>query len=401
MKTLRKVGFGLLLAAAGTACEAPPREVAPPRIEQLKAGLDAPRFSTQPVCPQTTVPGMARCFAQLVNYPAGDHPFVGGLTAQNIQSAYNIDITRGTNQVIAIVDAYDDPNAESDLNTYRSHFGLGACTTANGCFTKYNQTGQQTNYPTADAGWAVEISLDLQAASAACPLCKIILVEADSAFSSDLVAAVDKAVTLGANVVSNSYGGPEVDGDPFASHYNHAGVFITASTGDNGFGVSTPAAYPTVVAVGGTTLVSDTTVTRGWTETAWSGAGSGCSLFSRKPSWQSFNGLGCTHHSVADVSAVADPATGLVFFDSYMQSGWLQAGGTSLSSPLVAAIFAVSGRSSVDGSYLYAHPGAFNDVTSGSNGACAPSGLCNAVVGLDGPTGLGTPNSATLVSGGG
>src|SRR5207248_9545163 len=133
----------------------------------------------------------------------------------------------GTGKTVAIVDAFDDPNAESDLAVYRSQYGLSACTTGNGCFKKVDQTGG-TTYPAADAGWSEEISLDLDMVSAICPKCNILLVEADTNFQTDLGTAVREAATLGANAISNSYGGPEYSGEATDSNdYDHSGIAVT------------------------------------------------------------------------------------------------------------------------------------------------------------------------------
>jgi subtilase family serine protease len=290
------------------------------------------------------------------------------------------------------VDAFDDPNAESDLAVYRTKFGLPPCTTANGCFKKVNQYGG-TVYPFASSSWAEEISLDLDMVSAVCPNCHILLVEAFTSSFSNLGAAVNTAVSLGANTVSNSYGGSESSSETSsASNYNHPGTVITASSGDSGFGAQVPAAYNTVVAVGGTSLSKDGG-SRGWSETAWSGAGSGCSAYISKPSWQT--DPGCSLRTVADVSAVADPHTGVSVYDTYGQAtGWMVFGGTSVSSPIIASVYALAGNaSSVNAaSSLYSHTASLYDVTSGSNGSCGGSYLCTAGPGYDGPTGLGTPN---------
>ncbi len=316
-----------------------------------------------------------------------------GFNPSDLQSAYNLpSSTAGSGQTVAIVDAYNDPNAESDLAVYRSEFGLPACTTANGCFKKVNQNGG-TSYPSGNTGWAEEISLDLDMVSAICPNCHILLVEASSASFANLGTAVNTAVSLGANTVSNSYGGGESSGESsYASYYNHSGVVITASSGDGGYGVEVPAAYNTVVAVGGTSL-SRSSNTRGWSETAWSGAGSGCSAYISKPSWQTDSG--CSRRTVADVSAVADPNTGVSVYDTYGNvGGWLVFGGTSVSSPIIASVYALAGNaSSVNAaSSLYSHTSDLYDVTSGSNGSCGGSYLCTATTGYDGPTGLGTPD---------
>ncbi len=239
--------------------------------------------------------------------------------------------------MVAIVDSNDDPNAEADLGVYRSTFHLSACTTANGCFRKVDQHGTK-HYPDPDPGWAPEIALDLDMVSAICPACHILLVEADSASFDNLGTAVNTAVRLGATVVSNSYGSREnlSDATTMAHYYDHPGVVITASSGDNGYGVQLPAAFKGVVAVGGTTL-SRAKNARGWTESAWGGSGSGCSQYISKPTWQT--GTLCQNRSVADIAAVADPDTGVAIYNSYesYDTNWSVSGGTSAASPIIAS----------------------------------------------------------------
>jgi phosphodiesterase/alkaline phosphatase D-like protein len=343
---------------------------------------------------------VARCNSQVVVDVTGKPlvtPGPAGFGPSDLQSAYgltSLSSSAGGTQTIAIVDAYDAPSAEADLGVYRSRFGLSPCTTANGCFRKVNQRGG-TMYPKSDGGWAQEISLDLDMASAICPNCNVLLVEADSAFFSDLSAAVDEAATLGATQISNSYGGSEYSGETTdETHYNHPGIAVTVSSGDSGYGVEFPAASRYVTAVGGTSLVADASA-RGWSETAWSGAGSGCSAYVPKPSWQTDSG--CARRTVADVSAVADPNTGVAVYDSFAyhgSSGWMVFGGTSVASPVVAAFDALIGSAPATRSYPYDNVSLFNDVTSGSNGSCGGSYLCTAKVGYDGPTGVGTPMGA-------
>jgi len=321
--------------------------------------------------------------ATLASLPSGYGP-------AELRSAYQLpSTTAGGGQTVAIVDAYDDPSAETDLGVYRAQYGIPACTTANGCFTKVNQVGQQGAYPRANSGWAEEISLDLDMVSAVCPNCKILLVESRSSSLSDLGAAVNTAAGLGANAISNSYGGGEFSAETtYESYYNHPGVAITASSGDGGYGVEFPAASGYVTAVGGTSLQRAST-TRGWTETAWNGAGSGCSAFVTKPVWQTDSG--CGRRTVADVAAVADPNTGVAVYDSYHKSGWLVFGGTSVGSPIVASVYALAGNASIaTGSYPYSHTAALFDIVSGGNSSCG-SYLCTAGTGYDGPTGLGSP----------
>jgi len=306
-----------------------------------------------------------------------------GLGPVDIQSAYGLAGGNASGRVVAIVDAYDDPTAEADLGVYRSTFGLPACTTANGCFQKVSQTGT-TRYPKRNGGWAQEISLDLDMVSAACPSCHILLVEASSASFANLGTAVNYAAAHGASAISNSYSGSDTAQN---SAYNHPGVAITASTGDSGYGVGSPASFDTVVAVGGTSLSKATGTTRGWTESAWSGAGSGCSTQNAKPSWQT-TATQCSGKALADVSAVADPNTGVAVYDA----GWLVFGGTSASSPIIGAVYALSGNTAgYPASYTWAHTSGLNDVTTGSNGTCPTTVWCHAGSGWDGPTGLGTP----------
>ena len=248
-------------------------------------------------------------------------------------------------------------------------------------------------YPAADPSWAPEIALDLDMVSAVCPACHILLVEADSPSFSNLGTAVNTAVRLGATVVSNSYGSNEKfsDATTMAHYYNHPGVVITASSGDNGYGVQLPAAFKGVIAVGGTTL-SRKNNTRGWAESAWGGSGSGCSKYISKPAWQK-DSL-CRGKVVADVSAVADPDTGVALYNSYESYGdnWSVSGGTSAASPIIAGIYALAGNAAkIDGSYLYHHAAHLNDIVTGNNGTCRPAPLCTAGRGYDGPTGLGTP----------
>ncbi len=342
-----------------------------------------------------------------------------GYDPAELQEAYDLpSASAGSGQTVAIVDAYDDPNAESDLATYRSHYGLSACTAANGCFKKVNQSGETTKYPKAEAGWAVEISLDLDMASAACPNCHILLVEATNNEDSSLYAAEDEAVTLGASEVSNSWGGEEYSGETSSdSYFHHAGVPITASAGDDGYEVEYPAASQYVIAVGGTALTKATN-SRGWTETAWSGTGSGCSKYEPKPSWQAANAL-CEKRTNNDVAAVASTETPVSVADSYElpkefsigDPGWTLVGGTSVSSPLIAGTMALANnytKSFGGASALYKavaqNPAGINDVTSGNNWefikkakekpkSCGDY-LCIAGTGYDGPTGLGSPNGA-------
>ncbi|MDQ6614328.1 MAG: S53 family peptidase [Actinomycetota bacterium] len=350
---------------------------------------------TEHLC-TTPKPGFRACLAlRRVTGPGQVSPLaVSGYGPADIQGAYKLPAGSGSGRTVAIVDAYDLPTAESDLSTYRSNFGLPACTTANGCFRKINQNGGTTP-PAADSGWGGEIALDIDMVSAACPQCKILLVEASSASNANLGTAVNQAASQpGVVAISNSYGGPESSSDTSSdnSYYKHTGIAVTASSGDSGYGTSYPADSPYVTAVGGTSLTPSSN-SRGWTETVWNGAGSGCSTFEAKPSFQ--HDTGCTRRTMADVSAVADPNTGVAVYDTYQSPGWQVYGGTSASSPIVASVFTMATPAApgvYPVQYPYANPGALFDVTSGSNGSCSPAYLCTATPGYDGPTGLGTPN---------
>ncbi len=340
--------------------------------------------------------GFAACLARVVTDRSGKPVAAAtptGYGPADIRSAYNIGSALGSGRTVAIVDAYDDPTAAADLNTYRSTFGLPACTTANGCFRKVNQTGG-TTYPRKDAGWATEISLDLDMVSATCPDCHILLVEAKTASFANLGAAVNYAASQGVSAISNSYGGS--DSAPMSA-YNHPGIAVTASSGDSGYGVESPASFDSVIAVGGTSLVRAANA-RGWTETAWSGSGSGCSSLNAKPSWQTSE-TQCSGKAVADVAAVADPGTGVAVYDStpYQgRSGWQVYGGTSASSPIIASVYTMGGNLAGNpAAYTWGHRTGLNDVTAGSNGACTPVVWCTSSAGWDGPTGLGTPNGTT------
>ena len=330
-----------------------------------------------------------------------------GYAPADIQRAYGLAGTSAHGRVVAVVDAFNDPKAESDLAIYRRTFGLTPCTTANGCLRKVNQDGAARPLPANDYGWAGEISLDLDAVSAACPSCHILLVEVRGPAPNALAAGVATAVRLGAVAVGNSWGGRESRVLlRFDRLLRHPGVAITVASGDDGYGATWPASSPYVTAVGGTSLRPAADL-RGWRETAWSGAGSGCSAIEPKPAWQ--HDAGCARRTVADVAAVADPATGLGVYDTFNNclikllcnsliatgaakglNGWAKIGGTSLSAPLVAAIYALAGDKR-SASYAYSHRGRLNDVTAGANGSCHGSYLCTARAGYDGPTGLGSP----------
>jgi subtilase family serine protease len=397
MRPVLRPVFGIALAAILAGCSHGMSGIAPTAdsgtnsvtrqsVHSLYSGSLRPDGSAE-VCAQTRS-GFARCLSLI---QLGVQPNAGGYGPTDLIAAYNLPAAI-KQQTVAVVDAFDDPNAEADLGVYRSHFGLAACTTSNGCFRKVNQNGHPSPLPSPNVGWAEEMSLDVDMVSAICPTCHILLVEGNSNSFSDLALSVDEAAKLRANAISNSYGGGESGGSSEDSHYNHPGHMVTASTGDSGYGPQFPATSRYVTAVGGTRLVRDGS-TRGWSETVWSGAGSGCSSFESKPSWQT--DPSCSNRTEADTSAVADPATGVVVYDSYgISPGFYIFGGTSVSSPIIASVYALAGNAKrlTYASKIYSHHNKLYDVTSGANGSCGGSYLCTGKVGYDGPTGWGTPN---------
>jgi subtilase family serine protease len=355
----------------------------------------------------------ARCLSMVVTTPAGvpltaasPDALPAGMGPAQFHAAYALPNTTSSShtQTIAIVDAFDDPTIESDLATYSSTFGLPPCTTANGCFRKVNQLGGTAPLPAPDGGWALEIALDVETVHAICQDCKILLVEATTNLLSDLQAAVNTAASLGATQISNSYGGSESSSETGVTAYRHSGIAITASSGDSGFGTSYPAADPGVIAVGGTTLTLSAGGGYG-SERVWNGAGSGCSRYEPANSFQraaaGWSATRCsTKRGIADVAADADPNTGAAVYDSTPYPGspghpaWWQVGGTSLSAPLIAAVYGLAANNGglpLPASTLYAQPGSLHDVTTGKNGGCG-STMCKGAPGYDGPTGLGTPN---------
>ncbi|HWB65721.1 MAG TPA: S8 family serine peptidase [Mycobacteriales bacterium] len=387
--------------ASGAATPAPDSSMSP------VATVAPHRVVETPVCRRAGHNGRVGCFAIRVDHKRRHHHHhrrrrhrhvaaPSGYGPAALASAYHLPAaTAGSGQTVAIVDAFDDPNAEHDLGVYRRQFGLPTCTTANHCFRKVDQAGH-TDYPDTDTGWAEEISLDLDIVSAVCPKCHILLVEAKTPSMANLGTAEDTAVRLGADAVSNSWGGPDASDRSYGRYFHHPGVAITAASGDNGYGASYPATSKWVTAVGGTTLRTSSSA-RGYSETAWSDGGSGCST-RNATTWQDDTVTGCDGRAVADVAAVADPSTGVAVYDSLAddgQAGWLTFGGTSAAAPLIAAVFALAGNAGdvVDGSYVWSHhTGNLHDVRSGSNGSCDTAQWCHARTGWDGPTGWGTPD---------
>ncbi len=371
------------------------------------------------VCPAPARPGEMRCFAlersdlrAAMDDANATHQ---GYGAQDLQHAYKIPFGNGTK--VAIVDAYGYPHASSDLAIYRSYYKLISCTTGNGCLVIRNQTGG-TQPPPANGGWDQEQALDLDMVSAACPRCHIVLVQANSDYTSDLYTAVREAAKLGAVVISTSFGGSEYTkcggpGEGSDSAFSQPGHVYVASSGDQGGGLADcggpqqPCSLPSVVCAGGTKLVHATN-DRGWKETIWNeladdfcsgpcgATGSGCSIVVKKPSWQ--HDVGCKMRSEADVSAEASVLAPVAVY----VGGWTAFGGTSVSAPLIAGIFGrARNAAQINGpEHVWTNHGSLYDQTVGSNvyqrvsGYCASSVkyICNAAKGFDGPSGWGTPN---------
>jgi len=361
---------------------------------------------------------------------ANSAPLAGGLTPQQLHGAYELpsETTSSGSQTVAVVDAYNDPTAEADLGVFDRQFGLPECTKANGCFRKINEHGAESPLPKTEGLWASEITIDVQMAHAICQNCHIVLVETTGEENPELGSGVNAAVAAGATEISNSYGSIEAESAVAAEErmwnekaYDHPGVVITASTGDCGnhdqnnpehapqcdhlpSNVGFPAASPDIVAVGGTELKEGTGT---WSSRVWGNSGGGCTTIFSAPPWQTsvsnWSATGCaTERLDADVSAVADPYTGVDVYDSTPEekggeTGWTIFGGTSVASPIVAAEFALAGGSrgvEYPAQTLYGHIGeadALYDVTAGSNGSCGGATSCAAAVGYDGPSGVGSP----------
>ena len=324
------------------------------------------------------------------------NPGPAGFSPGQLRSAYKISGMGSSATTIAVIEAYGYANAEADLAVYRTQFGLPPCTTANGCFRKVNQDGG-TTFPAFNVGWATETALDLQMVSAICRSCKLLLIEANTNAWSDIAAAVQRAATMGAHVINNSYGGDEYSGADYEYAYNYPSIAIVASTGDYGYGlgVEFPSSTSRVTAVGGTTLATASN-TRGWTETVWSGAGSGCSALFAKPSWQ--HDTGCENRMVADVAALADPNTGVAVYGPVdeLTAAWFVLGGTSVAAPIISGAYGVNGGAVHGSQDPYLHTSSLFDIRTGNTGFCDPTTyFCNGGIGYDGPTGLGTPNGVT------
>ena len=402
--------------AAGMSAPAPATPRAAAQAGRRGAVMPQLTTDTNAPCNAPVKKGFARCLS-VVRTPA-DHQITPDALAPpslalgpaDLQSAYKLP-PGGQGRTVAIVDAYGDSHAAADLAAFRSYYNLPACTTASGCFQQVNQAGG-TTLPHNSPGWGLETSLDLDAVSSACPACRILLVEANNNSLTNMGKAVDEAVALGAKYVSNSYGvAGELSGEQsYDKYYNHPGVVVAAASGDNGYGLQDwPASNPNVVAVGGTTLVHDPSVPRGWTESAWSGSGSGCSPYEPQPAYQNGISTGCANRALTDISADADPWSGLAVYDTLGRSGggWVQVGGTSMSTPLITAMYALAGAP-LPGTYPVTYPYSdprksadLFDITQGSNdhgGTCTVTVLCNAGPGWDGPTGWGTPDGVRALA---
>jgi hypothetical protein len=351
-------------------------------------------------------------FAALAGIPAAQ----AALTPSDLRRAYKlvtISPRNGRGRIVGIVDAFNDPHAEADLKVYRSHFHLPPCTKSNGCLRILNEHGKSSPLPRANVGWALEESLDLDMVSAICPLCHITLIESSTASDTNLGISENTAIARGARYVSNSWGNFEFAGENSFTHFfNHPGHVINFASGDLGFGPTFPADLQFVTSVGGTAL-HHASNSRGWTESVWGtsansprkGTASGCSVSQAKPSWQRVDATipnGCQNRTENDASAVADPNTGVVVYDTYHLPGPVQVGGTSASTPIITGIYALAGapvKNTYPAEYMYLKSSHLFDVTSGANGTCgAATYLCHGITGYDGPTGLGTPNGTAAFS---
>jgi len=402
---------------ASAAGRAAGHRAAPPVPLSAQRPLAAPQAPKLPgsvrrVCPVPTRAGQMECLSLIRTdtahrLGAARTQAVSGYGPTDLRSAYNLasaSSSRGVGETVAVVDAFNDPKAAPDLATYRAHYGLPPCnaSTGAGCVTKVNQEGQASPLPPGNAQWAAQESVDLDMVSAICPNCHILLVEANSTSVNDLGAAENTAVSAGAKFVSNSWDGTEVPSESFFDnrYFNHPGVALAVAAGNGGYGTGWPSSSQYVTSVGGTTLTRDSGVPRGWTETAWSGSGSGCSAADPKPAWQAADDSapgGCLNRTENDVAAVANPKPGVAFYDTYQKPGWSAMGGTSVATPIITSVYALAGAPAprtYPASYPYQDRAALNDMTSGSNGTCETNRtyLCHARKGYDGPTGNGTPN---------
>ena len=392
----------------------------PPKVRAALSAAAPPRAGTSSAARTENPPFRVKVIGRLPDgNPRLSSPKPTGLPPSAIASVYNLSglsssSTAGTGQIIAIVDAYHDPHALSDLNTFNAQYGypaLSTCTslTQSGpCFEQADPQGT----PRTNSGWVLEESLDIEWAHAEAPGAKIVLVEAASNSNSNLFGAVSYANSLGATEVSMSWGGGESSGETsFDADMTHAGTFYTASAGDSGHGAEYPAASPNVIAVGGTTLngCSGTSCSGFTSETTWSSSGGGISSVEAIPGYQSgysgpvsgastISALTGAKRGIPDVSFDANPSTGVSVYDSTSyqgQSGWFTLGGTSVGAPNWAGVLAAgkaAGSTALEGDsaiYSGGYKTNLRDITSGTNGTCGTD--CTAGTGYDLVTGLGSP----------
>jgi len=398
-RSLLPVTAALSLALTGTALAGTGHGQDPARPDGFRAACAAAR------------PGHLRCFALYRPQTAVNEAIAGGVasrpfgwTARQLEQAYRLPVSQLSDQTVAISIAFNTPRLAQYLAKYRQTFGLPPCTVASGCFRVVNQNGnpnpKKLPHSGVDSGWDLEVTLDVSMVSAACPHCKILVVEANNTTYRSLARTDDTAARLGAEVISNSYGGRENGfAQAFAPDYDHPGHTIVVAAGDLGFTAANfPANLSTVTAVGGTELARARNA-RGWRERTWldpfaGASGSGCSVYVRKPAWQ--HDPNCPGRTVADVSAVASDIP--IYNKAY--GGWITVEGTSVAAPLVAGIYGLAGNASVIPlGYAYSHRRSLFDITKGSNSLFYPSKLtcgndylCVARKGYDAPTGLGTPD---------
>ena len=401
--------LALALALAAAAVAVPATAQATTISGLARSGPHAPVMRAACAAPPA---GFARCYALYAPQTSVNRALAAGGTgpalapagwgAADIESAYKLPVSGGSGQTVAVVEAFSTPDLAADLAAYRSEYKLPACTTASGCLRIVNQQGKTSPLPPSGVpfGWDVETMLDVSMVSAACPRCKILVVQATDDSFGNMAAAENTAARLGAQAISNSYGAREAGQmQPYAAAFDHPGHVITASSGDNGYTAANfPATLATVTAVGGTELTKAKN-SRGWSEQVWEddegASGSGCSAYVSKPSWQ--KDAHCPGRTVADVSALA---ADIPVYDQ-SQGGWLTVAGTSAAAPLIAGIYGLAGNAAkISPGYEYAHARSLFDITMGSNdvfesgtgAACGGDYLCNATKGYDAPTGLGTPD---------
>jgi hypothetical protein len=357
---------------------------------RLKANCpgDRPGFFYCQSFIQTDVPGMR---------VIGDYAYPNGISPENLWEVYDLPgIEPYPGPTVAIVDAFDDPNIESDLGYYRAWWGLPSCTTVNGCFTKI-----KIGSPAGNQGWGGEESLDTEMVSAVCPTCKIVLIEATNQSNTNLLAA-EALASASYKYISNSWSVHESEQlhECCDSYFEQPGILYTAASGDNGHVAKSwwPPVIPNVVAVGETQITSLSPRM----ESAYPGSASSCSTIYPRPAFQeAIWSPPCTMRANVDVSAVG---TGVSIYDTYgsgfSYEGWSDATGASVSTPIIAALFAEA-ASTGGNPQLYPNEHDLFDITSGSDaGTSTTCGwpMCIAGTGWDGPSGLGAPEGLAAFS---